>query len=118
MVGNVVDADIHAVCNFGVLFLDTFRAGLDRRIICRDELAVGVHGNTFGSNPKVRDTGEPMSNSLLGLVESFDLATLAANLFQVIEVALAHRCDVTAAEDTDFEVLRLSLAVLTGDLGT
>lgn len=111
-----MDADVHAICNLGVLFLRRFRVGLDRDLICGDELAVGVHGDSVSGNLEVCHVGEAMCNSFFGLFKSLDLAALAANLLQVVEVALADGCDIATAEDTDFKVLRLLLAVFTGDL--
>lgn len=113
-----MDADVHAVRNLGVVFLGGASAGLDSSLIGRDELAVGVHGDAVGGNLVVGDTGEAMCNSLLGLVKSLDLAPFAADLLQVVEVALADGCDILAAEDADFEVVRLFLTIFASDLGT
>lgn len=118
VVSNVVDADVHAVCDLRVPFLGRLRVCLLRHLICWDDLAVGVHGDSVGGDLEVSYIGAAMGNSLLGLVHGLALATLAADLLQVVEVALAHGCHVAATEDADFEVLRLLLAVFAGDLGT
>lgn len=116
VISDVVDGDIHAVCNLGVF--GGCRVCSLRCLIGRDDLAIGVHGDSIRSDLEVSHTRAAVGNSLLGLVQGLDLASLATNLFQVLEVALPHRCHVATAEDTDLEILRLLLAVLTGDFGT
>lgn len=118
VISNVVDANIHAVRNLGVLLLGRFRAGFDGGFINWDDLAIGVHCDAVGGNLEVGDAGTAVCNSLFGLVKSLDLAALTADCLQVVEVALADGCDIAAAEDTDFEVPRLLLAILAGNFGT
>lgn len=116
VIGDVVDGDIHAVCNLGVF--DGPRVCLVRCPISRDDLAIGVHGDSVRSDFEVIHTCAAVGNSLLGLVQGLEFASLATDLFQVLEVALPHRRHVATAEDTDLEILRLLLAVLKGNFRT
>lgn len=126
MVAHVVNADIHAVLDLGVLLLGVLRGADDAHLghlrlagIGRgDDVAIGIKLDAVGSHLEVRLTGEAMRNSLLGAVQGLDLAALTAKLLQVLEVAIRDGGDVVTAEHTDLEILRLSEAVLLGNLGT
>lgn len=123
MVSLVVDADVHAVRDLRVLLVfgvAGLRAGTNGRLVVngRDDLAIGVHSDSMRGNLEVGHVGTAIGDSLLGLVNSLDLAAFATDGLQMLEVTGRNRGNVATAEDTDLKVCGLLLTILTGNRST
>lgn len=92
MVSLVVDANVHAVRDLRVVLVFGLAGLLGgtncRRLVIngRDDLAIGVHGDSVGSDLEVGHVGKAIGDSLLGLVEGLDLAAFATDGLEMLEV--------------------------------
>lgn len=128
MISNVVDADIHTILDLGRFlfvrhgFVAPVEARLKHfgfsRVLGRHDLAMLIELDSISSNLVVLLVGETMGDSLFGTVNSLDLASFAANLLQMVKIAVIDGGNVVAAEDSNFEVHRFAQSVFLSDLST
>lgn len=98
MISNVVDADIHTILDLGRFlfvrhgFVAPVEARLRHfgfsRVLGRHDLAMLIELDSISSNLVVLLVGETMGDSLFGTVNSLDLASFAANLLQMVKIAV------------------------------